>query len=103
LSFSPFPSLQRYNTNLAITANKQTVLNPSQNYTYKDYQSSSANHLRPNVDASSQPQPLTAIYTFPSLLKPNNNNWRKPQQQQQSTIDASSSAWRVFGVNHLPY
>lgn len=39
---------------------------------------------------------LTSIYTFPSLIKPN-NNW----QQQPSTIDSASSAWRLFGVHRL--
>ncbi|CAF0904921.1 unnamed protein product [Adineta ricciae] len=98
---NPFPSLQRYNTNAGISTNKQL---PPQTYTYKDYQSSTINNSRPNLLApSSQPPPLTSLYTFPSLLKPTNHWRRSPQQQQQSsTIDASSSGWRVFGVHRLP-
>ncbi len=76
-----------------------TKSNLPQTYTYKDYQSGSINNLRRPIDNHSEPEPLTSIYTFPSLIK-TNNNWRKPHQQQ-STIDASSSAWRLFGVNRL--
>jgi hypothetical protein len=95
-SFSPFPSLQRYNTNPAISTTKP---NPPPTYTYKDYQSASINNPRRNVEHQSEPEPLTSIYTFPSLIKPN-NNWRAPQSQP-STIDGSSSAWRLFGVHRL--
>ncbi len=48
------------------------------------------------VPAVIKPEPLTSIYTFPSLIKPN-NNWR----QQQTVIDSTSSAWRLFGVHRL--
>ncbi|CAF0830192.1 unnamed protein product [Rotaria sordida] len=92
---NPFPSLQRYNTNPVISTNKQSISNPQQNYTYKGYQSSLS-----SINKASEPEPLTSIYTFPSLIK-TNNNWRRPHQQQQPTIDSSSSAWRLFGVNRL--
>jgi len=95
--FSPFPSLQRYNSNPVISTTKPNL---PQTYTYKDYQSGLTNNFRRPVDNHhSEPEPLTSMYKFPSLLK-TNNNWRKPHQQQ-STIDASSSAWRLFGVNRL--
>jgi hypothetical protein len=90
LSCSPFPSLQRYNTNPVISTTKPTP------FTYKDYQTGSANNPHRVVDTHSEPEPLTSIYTFPSLIKPT-NNWRKPP----STIDAPSSAWRLFGVNRV--
>ncbi len=76
-----------------------TKPSPPQNYTYKDYQLASTNNPSRTVDNLSGPEPLTSIYTFPSLIKPN-NNWRKPYQQP-STIDGSSSAWRLFGVHRL--
>jgi len=88
---SPFPSLQRYNTNPVLSTNKQT-------YTYKDYQAESAINPNQKIDKFAQPEPLTSLYTFPSLMKPN-NNWRKPYSQP-STIEGSSSAWRLFGVHH---
>jgi hypothetical protein len=44
-----------------------------------------------------KPEPLTSIYTFPSLIKPS-NNWR---ERQPSSIDSNSSAWRLFGVQRL--
>ncbi len=81
---SPFPSLQRYNTNSIIPIN---------------HQSSSMNDFRRTIEtvpAVSKSEPLTSIYTFPSLMKPT-NNWH----QQQQTIDSASSAWRLFGVRRL--
>ena len=97
LCSSPFPSLQRYNTNPSIATTKS---NPSQVYTFKDYQSATVNNNihRPN-ETRAEPEPLTSIYTFPSLVKPT-NNWRKTHQQS-SPIDATSSAWRLFGLQHL--
>ncbi|CAF3419346.1 unnamed protein product [Rotaria sp. Silwood1] len=92
---NPFPSLQRYNTNPVISTNKQSISNPQQNFTYKDYQSSSSSSA---INKPPQTEPLTSLYTFPSLIK-TNNNWRRPNQQQQPTID--SSAWRLFGVHRL--
>ena len=91
---SPFPSLQRYHTNPAIPT---TTAQP---YTLKDYQSGSANNSRRVAETSSEPVPLTSIYTFPSLVKPPVNNWRKPHSQP-SAIDRTSSAWRLFGVNRV--
>lgn len=41
-------------------------------------------------------EPLTSLYTFPSLIKPS-NNW----QPHPSAIESNSSAWRVFGVHRL--
>jgi hypothetical protein len=83
--FSPFPSLQRYNTNPIIPINPQPLLMNNYRRTVESV---------PNI---SKPEtPLTSVYTFPSLIKPS-NNWR----QQQSTIDSTSSAWRLFGVQRL--
>ncbi|UJR37170.1 hypothetical protein I4U23_029879 [Adineta vaga] len=99
---NPFPSLQRYNSNTVIPSDKQTTTNPSQTYTYKDYQASTRNNSRPSLVEPSQPPPLTSLYTFPSLLKPTSHWRRSPQHQQQPTMDGSSSGWRVFGVHHVP-
>ena len=82
--FSPFPSLQRYNTNPFIPTNHQSLL--MNNY----------RRTGESVPNPSEPEPLTSVYTFPSLIKPS-NNWR----QQQSTIDSASSAWRLFGVQRI--
>ena len=49
------------------------------------------------VSAVVRAEPLTSVYTFPSLMKPN-NNWR---QQQSSTVGSNSSGWRLFGVHRL--
>jgi hypothetical protein len=57
------------------------------------------NNYRRKVETApvvTKPEPLTSIYTFPSLIKPS-NNWR----QQQTTIDSTSSGWRLFGVHRL--
>lgn len=94
--FSPFPSLQRYNTNPVISTTKP---NPPQTYTYKDYQAELSTNPRRVIDKLSEPEPLTSIYTFPSLMKPT-NNWRKTYSEP-THIDSSSSAWRLFGVNRL--
>lgn len=99
-SISPFPSLQRYNTNPVIPTNKQLTNNSQQNYTYKDYQSSALSNVPPKpIDNPPKQEPLTSIYTFPSLVKPT-PNWRRPYQQQP-TADGTSSAWRLFGVRRL--
>jgi hypothetical protein len=83
-SISPYPSLQRYNTNPIIPINHQSL--PMNNY----------RRTIETVPVVTKQEPLTAIYTFPSLIK-QSNNWR----QQQSTIDSTSSAWRLFGVHGL--
>jgi hypothetical protein len=75
LFISLFLSLQRSNTNSSIDKNR-----------------------RPTETASMvvKPEPLTSIYTFPSLIKPS-NDWR----QQSSTFDSNSSGWKLFGVHRL--
>lgn len=93
---SPFPSLQRYNTNPVISTSKFPTQQP---YTYKDYHAQSSAVPHRTIDKYAEPEPLTSLYTFPSLTKPN-TNWRRTYQQP-STIDASSSAWRLFGVQRL--
>jgi hypothetical protein len=84
LFISLFLSLQRSNTNLSIDKNRQS--------------SSIAHNRRPTETASMvvKPEPLTSIYTFPSLIKPS-NDWR----QQSSTFDSNSSGWKLFGVHRL--
>lgn len=103
-SSSPFPSLQRHNTNPVISATKPTNPSAFPNYTYKDYQSSSAvNATRPTTEkpaaTATATDSLTSVYTFPSLMKTNSRLQRS--NTQPSTIDASSSAWRLFGVHRL--
>ncbi|CAF4590023.1 unnamed protein product, partial [Rotaria magnacalcarata] len=75
-----------------MSSNKQSTVNPQQNFTYKEYQSSSIVSAPPqrNLEIPSKPESLTSIYTFPSLVK-TNANWRRPQQQQ-ATYDGSSSS-----------
>ncbi|CAF4395495.1 unnamed protein product [Rotaria socialis] len=99
---NPFPSLQRYNTNPVMSSNKQSTANPQQNFTYKEYQSSSTVSAPPqrNFEIPSKSESLTSIYTFPSLVK-TNANWRRPQQQQTTYDGSSSSTWRLFGVHRL--
>jgi len=83
-SISPFPSLQRYNTNPIIPINHESLPMDAYRRTIE------------TVPVVTKQEPLTSIYTFPSLNK-QSNNWR----QQQSRIDSASSAWRVFGVHGL--
>ncbi|CAF3889372.1 unnamed protein product [Rotaria sordida] len=76
-----FSNLQRNNTTTIIPTN---------------HQSSSMNDYRRIVESIphiSKQETLTSVYTFPSIIK-STNKWH----QQQSTIDSSSSAWRLFGV-----
>ncbi|CAF4517847.1 unnamed protein product [Rotaria sp. Silwood2] len=78
---NPFSSLQRHNTTSIIP-------------TY--YQPSSTNEYRRTIESIppvSKPETNTSVYTFPSVIKSTNNLY-----QRQSTIDSSSSAWRLFGV-----
>ncbi|CAF0800362.1 unnamed protein product [Adineta steineri] len=105
---NPFPSLQRYNTNPIITPDKQTISKSPLNFTYQNYQSTTYNNSHQNIVVPTPPppppsQPLTSIYTFPSLIKPA-SNWSKPppvpQHQQKATMNAASSGWRLFGVPH---
>lgn len=77
---------------------------PVTNFTYKDYQSASAQpgtrHHQPETQTKSEP--LTSIYTFPSLIKPNAARWqRTTNSSATSKVDATSSAWRLFGINRL--
>jgi hypothetical protein len=81
---SPFPSLQRYKTNPIIPTTHETL--PMSEY----------RRTIETVPIVSKQQPLTSIYTFPSLIKPN-NNWH----QQQTRIDSTSSAWKLFGAHGL--
>ncbi|CAF2130163.1 unnamed protein product [Rotaria magnacalcarata] len=60
------------------------------------YQSPSTHESRRMIESIpqvSKPESFTSVLTFPSSMK-STNNWRQPQ----STIDSSSSAWRLFGV-----
>ena len=57
------------------------------------------NNPRQQTEIRTEPEPLTSIYTFPSLIKPT-SNWRKTHQQT-TPIDATSSAWRLFGLQRL--
>ncbi|CAF4959294.1 unnamed protein product, partial [Rotaria socialis] len=46
-----------------------------------------------SIPQVSKPESFTSIFTFPSSMK-STNSWRQPQ----ATIDSTSSAWRLFGV-----
>lgn len=82
---NPFPSLQRNNTNPIIPIHHhQSTLNNDYRRTIE------------TVPPVIKQDPLTSVYTFPSLIKPN-NNWL----QQPSKMDSTSSAWRLFGVHRL--